>query len=262
MKNYIQVNNDLFYDSSFFSNKINNNSINSFEKGNNKKYDEEDLFKRGEKIIELFKNGIKETTNGKLIINTKAFLDFKNFKKDNNKNKNIIQSPKVNSEKIFTKKLHIHSKSQIHIKYKKSNSKRQINSLIVQKKNINKSGTYKGKTGSMINNSRPKKQLETLSGDLNYFSVPLIKSNNNNKTTKFNSIDEFKRSLDNNLNYILTNINHQVFNSSGNTILNKNNKNHFNSLKPLSTKKILQLKNDSKKTLLFEEISNQINKNN
>ena len=53
-----------------------------------------------------------------------------------------------------------------------------------------------------------------------------------------------------------------VVNSSGNTILNKNNKNHFNSLKPLSTKKILQLKNDSKKTLLFEEISNQINKNN
>ena len=61
MKNYIQVNNDLFYDSSFFSNKINNNSINNFEKGKNIYNEDKDLYERGKKIIELFKNGIKET---------------------------------------------------------------------------------------------------------------------------------------------------------------------------------------------------------
>ena len=260
MKNNFRVNNDLFYDSCFFSNKINNNSINSFDKGKNIYNEDKDLYERGKKIIELFKNGIKETTDGKLIINTKAFLDFENYKKNNDKNNIMLtQSPKINPVKIFTKKLHLHSKSQIDFNNKISNSKAKVNSLILQKKNINKCSSYKGKRNTFTrNNSRPKKILEKLSNDINYFSVPLIKSN---KTQKFNSIIEFKKNLDYNINSTLTN-NHQVFNSSGNVKLTKNNRIHINSLKPYSTKKILHLRTDSKKTLLFEEIYSQINKNN
>ena len=259
MKNYFRVNNDLFYDSCYFSNKINNNSINSFEKGNNINNEEEDLFKRGKKIIELFKNGLKETTNRKLIINTKAFFDFENCKKNNDKNnKMLTQSPKINSLKIFTKKLHIHSKSEIHFNYNKTKSKRQVNSLILQKKNYNKCRTYKENLGSLMrNNSKPKKTIENLNNDFNIFSVPSITTN---KIKKFNSIAEFKKNLDFNINYTLTN-NHQFFNSSGNVKLNKKKRIHINSLKPYSTKKILHLRTDSKKTLLFEEIVSQINKN-
>ena len=269
MKKKIQLNNDSISFSSFTKNNSSKNSKENIFKVNNKnninKEEEEELFKRGKRIIELFNNGIKESINGKLIINTKYFLD---FEKNNNKNKNkkiyLTNSPKFNSEKLISKKIYKNSFSHSQINYSINNKINENNkSIIIKKKNLIKCNS--GKLNSQRNLSRSKKKLDNIGTDLNYyFSIPSILSRNNN--TKLTPIEDLKKNLNNyNFTYSKDN-NQQYFNSSGTFRTNTKNKISIASLKPSTIRKNNTnnniIKSNSKKTLLFEEIASHISKKN
>ncbi len=274
MKKKIQLNNDSISFSSFTKNNSSKNSKENIFKLNKKnninKEEEEELFKRGKRIIELFNNGIKESINGKLIINTKYFLDFEknnnNINNNNNKNKKIYltNSPKFNSEKFISKKIYKNSFSHSQINYSINNKINENNkSIIIQKKNLIKCNS--GKLNSQRNLSRSKKKLDNIGTDLNYyFSIPSILSRNNN--TKLTSIEDLKKNINNyNFTYSKDN-NQQYFNSSGTFRTNTKNKISIASLKPSTIRKNNTnnniIKSNSKKTLLFEEIASHISKNN
>ena len=274
MKKKIQLNNDSISFSSFTKNNSSKNSKENIFKLNNKnninKEEEEELFKRGKRIIELFNNGIKESINGKLIINTKYFLEFENNNNNNinnnNKNKKIYltNSPKFNSEKFISKKIYKNSFSHSQINYSINNKINENNkSIIIQKKNLIKCNS--GKLNSQRNLSRSKKKLDNIGTDLNYyFSIPSILSRNNN--TKLTPIEDLKKNLNNyNFTYSKDN-NQQYFNSSGTFRTNTKNKISIASLKPSTIRKNNTnnniIKSNSKKTLLFEEIASHISKKN